>query len=328
MLLVHGRGFKPAEATLFALCKSALRAGIERDYAELALSLADIQCDMAYYGDLSNALLTASGRQYDEALDVGDRQNALATLQRLAARKDFGIRRYDRLPGKTALREFLADIAAPTLGILGLWMWLCERCSLDFATYLGADSDYAEQLRGRVRGKLLPMLERGDRIALITHGTGSAVAWDVLWELSNTAAYREQLHNRKVDLWLTMGSPLGDDQVRRRLRGSGESGAARYPGNVISWCNVAAEDDYTCHDKTLSDDLKKMLQERLVSSVTDYRIYNQAIRYGTSNPHSSIGYLVHPQVSKIVAEWMMAASDPVVSSQPGEMKTAGPGGSG
>ena len=47
-----------------------------------------------------------------------------------------------------------------------------------------------------------------------------------------------------------------------------------------------------------------MLNLRLVSSIRDYRIYNMAVRYGKSNPHSSVGYLIHPRVTKIVADWL------------------------
>ncbi|MCH8136156.1 MAG: hypothetical protein IIB77_09295 [Proteobacteria bacterium] len=44
--------------------------------------------------------------------------------------------------------------------------------------------------------------------------------------------------------------------------------------------------------------------QRLVSAITDYRVFNLALRYGRSNPHSSIGYYIHPRVSKIIADWM------------------------
>ena len=47
-----------------------------------------------------------------------------------------------------------------------------------------------------------------------------------------------------------------------------------------------------------------MMTERIVSKVTDYKIYNPAVRYGRSNPHSSVGYLIHPRVAKILADWM------------------------
>jgi hypothetical protein len=59
-----------------------------------------------------------------------------------------------------------------------------------------------------------------------------------------------------------------------------------------------------CHDNTLGDDFRDMLKQRQVSCIRDYRIYNLAVRYGKSNPHSSIGYLIHPRVSKLVADWL------------------------
>jgi len=48
------------------------------------------------------------------------------------------------------------------------------------------------------------------------------------------------------------------------------------------------------------------LDQRLVSAVNDYRIYNLAVRYGRSNPHSSVGYYIHPRVAKIIVDWMRA----------------------
>ena len=103
-----------------------------------------------------------------------------------------------------------------------------------------------------------------------------------------------------------MGAPLGDHNIRKRLRGANQKLAARFPTNVISWHNVAAEDDYACHDNTLADDFKKMMHQRLVSAVHDYHIYNLAVRYGKSNPHSSVGYYIHPRVTKIVVDWIQS----------------------
>jgi hypothetical protein len=54
----------------------------------------------------------------------------------------------------------------------------------------------------------------------------------------------------------------------------------------------------------VSDDYKAMLKQRQISSIRDYRIYNMAVRYGRSNPHNLIGYLVHPRIAKIVNDWL------------------------
>lgn len=164
-----------------------------------------------------------------------------------------------------------------------------------------------------MRDGLCALLERGDRVMLLTHGTGCVVAYDVLWQLSHDERFAARFADAKIDCWVTLGAPLGDSGIRKFLLGhKGE--AVNYPKNVISWHNVAAEDDYTCYDNTLADDFRKMLEQRVVSTVHDYRIYNLAVRYGRSNPHSSVGYYIHPRVSKIIVDWVRTPaldSDPI-----------------
>lgn len=308
MLIVHGRDFKPAHDTLLDLAVDAMRAGIARDYPDCLPAFDALDVRMAYYGDLTNALLESSGQHYDEPLDVGDRRNALEELKKIQARKRFGIRQYDRLPGKSALPEFFADFFYTLAGWLGLAMPIVARVSRDFAVYLKGEGKYGETVRERLRTPLCELLERGDDVMLVSHGTGSAVAWDVLWELSHDPGYAASFGECKIDRWVTLGSPLSDNRIRKRLSGARQKGAARFPTNLISWDNVSAEDDYTCHDKTVADDFSKMMKTHVVSAVRDYRIFNHAVRYGCSNPHSSVGYFIHPRLSKIIVDWLGAAA--------------------
>ena len=48
----------------------------------------------------------------------------------------------------------------------------------------------------------------------------------------------------------------------------------------------------------------RFAMERMVSAVHDYMIYNLTVRYGRSNPHSSIGYFIHPRIAKIIVDWL------------------------
>ena len=307
ILLVHGRDFKPAEQPLLDISLSALRSGIQRDYTDHVDAYDMMVKEFAYYGDLTNALLESGGKQYDEQLDLGDRNSALSRLKVIPARKRFGIRQYDRLPGKSALREFAADVAAPILGTIGLTMPLIRCVSKDGAEYLSAKTNYAQKVRERVRNKLCKMLDRGDQVLLMTHGLGCIAAYEVLWQLSHQAEFKDQYGGAKIDTWLTLGAPLGDTHIRKRLLGAKHVVGERFPTNVITWHNVAAEDDYLCHDNTLADDFRKMMHQRVVSAVHDHHVYNLAVRYGKSNPHSSVGYYIHPRVAKIVADWMLAS---------------------
>lgn len=304
ILVVHGRDHKPAEAALTEITFDAIRSGLKRDYPDSVGAFDVIDRELAYYGDLTNEYLASCGSTYDEALDIGDRRNALAALKEVTARKRFGIRDYDRVSGKTALKEFAADVLAPLGGLFGFGMFVIRRVSRDFAEYLKGSSGYAESVRERVRDKLGAALERGDKLMVISHGTGSVVTWDVLWEFTHSPEFRERFADKKIDQWITMGSPLGGSTVQKNLLGAKQPDTDRYPGNIISWQNLSAEDDYVSHDKSVADDYKRMMSKRLVSQVRDFRIFNLAVRYGRSNPHSSVGYYIHPRLSKIIADWI------------------------
>lgn len=310
LIIVHGRDFKPSATDLLDLYVGALTSAIERDRPEVVEKFHALEKRLSYYGDLSNRFLQGEGGHYDESLDIGDMRNAWLKLKSLEKPKHFGVTRYDRLPGKTAMAEFAADVAVPLLGSIGLSKALISSVAKDLAEYWNPKSDFASKLRNRVRNSIIEALSQDDRILLISHGTGSIVSYDVLWQLSHDPEYAELYSAKKIDTWLTLGSPLGDSMVRRRLLGSEKKGRERFPINVVTWHNVSAEDDYMCHDNTLADDYKAMLKLHQVSSIRDYRIYNLAIRYGKSNPHSSIGYLMHPRIVIIVADWIASQPAP------------------
>jgi hypothetical protein len=120
LIIMHGRDFKPAAEAFMDISLSAITTGIDRDHPERRKEFDGLTKHLAYYGDLSNEWLTEQGRKYDEQLDIGDRRNALQKLSTISRKKNFGVNRYDRLPGKTALTEFAADVFAPVLGAIGL----------------------------------------------------------------------------------------------------------------------------------------------------------------------------------------------------------------
>jgi hypothetical protein len=311
ILIVHGGDFKPPEEVYKYEAVTALRAGVRRDFPEHVEAFGKIGIELAYYGDLGNAYLRSRGRHYDERLDIGDRRNALETLKKITQRKKFGLQQYDKLRGKSAVPEAIADVASPLFGLLGLTTVLVSMVAKDFALYLSGNTDFTKQVRERVRSKLMELLRRGDKVMLMSHGTGCAVAYDVLWQLSHDESFREEFSASKVEVFVTLGSPISDDMVRRRLLGAKRRSTERFPTNIITWENISAEDDYYCHDKTVADDLKAMMRDHVISSINDYRVYNHTMRYGKSNPHCSLGYFIHPRVAKIVVDWIEAPDDTI-----------------
>lgn len=304
VVFVHGRGFKASAETCLSLFRRALTHGVDSDSEELGAALAASGMSLAYYGDLTNDLLRGHGDDYDEHLDVNDLENALLELGQIDRKKGFGVKNYDRLPGKSAAREFAVSLFAPIVESIGLGKKLVAGRHKDLGAYWEEGNSYREALLARVRDSICTALEDNDRVIVVSHGTGSIVTWDALWQLSHEPAFADRCRNLKVDLWLTLGSPLGDSMVKKQLKGYGEDGRLRFPTNVIAWHNVSAEDDYFSHDNTVSDDFSAMLGQRQISSIRDYRIYNLAIRYGRSNPHNILGYLIHPRVAKIAGDWL------------------------
>ena len=303
IIYVHGYSLKPSEPVLEEFTRHAIRSGIQRDYPEDIAAFDEAEVGLAYYGDVTRPMLSDRGRDYDEELDIGDRKNALIALQSVTRRKKFGYRQYDSLPGKSAKKEFLAGIIAPVMGLFGQTMRLLGRVAPVFAAYLQDEDGLGSRIRERVRGEIIEAMESGATLMIVSHGMGSIVAFDVLWQLSRDPRFSEYA-TTKIDCFVTMGAPLADNHIRKYLLGANSQGIERYPGNIINWLNLSAEDDYLCHDGTAADDFREMMQEHIVSRITDFRIYNQTVRYGKSNPHSSVGYLIHPRLSKIIRDWL------------------------
>ena len=280
----------------------ALRGGLLRDAPDAAAAFDRCTVRLVYYGDEIHHVLSTSGRSYDPALDLADLNNSVDALAALSKSKQFRREHYERLPGKTPFKEFLADIGAPALSMLGLKARALERFMPELTDYWRGDVSKLRAVDARLRSVVGEAIRRGDDIALVSHCVGCVIAYNALLSLSGDVATRST--NNKVALWLTLGAPLGDESVKRRLEGAAANKGGRYPANVVAWTNVAAEDDYVCHDDSLANDYRAMIEERLISRIEDVRIYNLAIRYGRSNPHCALGYLIHPRVSRAIAQWL------------------------
>lgn len=303
ILFVHGRSFKPAKAGLSRLWMAATRHGIARDHPGKLGAFNKARKELVYYGDVSNAYLRSRGSNYDESEDLAGRKLSLRQLRAWPATA-FTRTNYEKLPGKKAALEFLADIGASTLGALRLAGKLIEAAAPDIHEYWNFDSEFGTDVRYPMIAPLKRAMDRGDRILVVSHSLGTMVAFDTFWKFSRAGEYRPRYTDCRIDTWLTLGSPLGDETVKRKLKGARAGGARRYPANVRHWHNVAAEDDYISHDSTLADDYRDMVAAGLLESITDHRIYNLALRDGKSNPHHGLGYLVHPTVAGLIANWI------------------------
>jgi hypothetical protein len=170
--------------------------------------------------------------------------------------------------------------------------------------YFSNHGNLGSRIRELQKQPLREAVRKGDRVLLIGHSMGSIIAYDSLWELDHLEGI-----NPCVDCFLTIGSPLGMNYVQKRLIGMQEGHRRIYPGNIGQWINVAARGDLVALDPSLSDDFRDMVRNHDVDSITDLRdgIYNHFRDNRGLNVHKSYGYLVNPNVARVIADWWNGA---------------------
>lgn len=296
IVLIHGAGAKPAAQDLSTLWVDALREGLIRDAEDKlpAFNAADIQ--MVYYADQLSQFAEAG---FDPALDMANRRQNLEELATRRKAKDFRRKHYEALPGKTPLKEFAMDLSA-SLGLGGA----ANKMVMPELSHYWQDADgWASKLRGELTERLHELTAADSNVLIISHGLGCVLAWDALWSLTQRIK-REGQPLKRITRWITIGSPLSARDVQKRLLGHDQAADNRFPTVLNAWHNIAAEDDYLCHDKTVADDFSTMLRQKLIGDIRDHTIYNLSVRYGRSNPHSSVGYLIHPRMAQLLADWL------------------------
>lgn len=166
--------------------------------------------------------------------------------------------------------------------------------------YFSNRDGIASRVRDCVKQPLRRMLEDGERVLLVGHSMGSVIAYDALWELSI-----EEGLDRPIDLFLTLGSPLGMYFVQHRLLGFQRADSRRFPRNIRRWRNLAAHGDLTALDPRVADDFAPMLAAGQVESIVDEHegVFNFFRNADGLNVHRSYGYLVQPRVGHVVARW-------------------------
>lgn len=163
-------------------------------------------------------------------------------------------------------------------------------------------NNIACDIRERLKQELRPILKNKNTnsVLLIGHSMGSVIAYDALWELSHL----ENLQG-KIDVFLTIGSPLGMNYIQRRLIGNKYTGKKKYPTNIQNWVNISSEGDVTALDRIFADDFGEMRKLEIIGSIEDHceGIYNFFHNEKGLNCHRSYGYLVNPAVGKVIADW-------------------------
>jgi hypothetical protein len=169
--------------------------------------------------------------------------------------------------------------------------------------YLKNDDGIATEIRGLLRDALTRAWDAREHVLLIGHSLGSVIAYDTLWEFSHGPGRRDG----RVDLLITIGSPLATQFIRRSLLGAKEPPARRYPTNIGRWLNFAAKADMTALRPRLAPSFREMVDLKLVESIEDEVGLENHFRGSIGlNVHEAYGYLAHSSVAAAIGEWLMA----------------------
>ena len=114
----------------------------------------------------------------------------------------------------------------------------------------------------------------GGPFVVIAHSQGSMIAYDVLRSLSAET---------QVELFVTIGSPLGLTEVQDQLKKFNNRQPLAVPACVRRWVNVADPIDPVCADKTLADEYRP--NGVRVEDVLRWNLDSP------KDPHSGSGYL-------------------------------------
>ena len=146
----------------------------------------------------------------------------------------------------------------------------------------------------------------GERVLVIGHSMGAIIAYDALWELTHLEG-----HPGKIDLFLTLGSPLGMHYVQDRLLGFQSQDGQRFPCNIRHWINIAAHGDLTALDPVVRDNFMPMLEQGCIESIEDRHqgVFNYFRNDKGLNMHRSYGYLVEQHVARAISAWWQGSAD-------------------
>jgi hypothetical protein len=131
-----------------------------------------------------------------------------------------------------------------------------------------------------VNDEVRPLFEDNEPAILVSHSLGTIVSYALLREFVRNGRPRQS------PLWLTLGSPLGIDVVRK-----GFTKPRVRPEGVSRWVNAADPEDFVA------------LRSALGASDFGPDVENYSdVENGPENPHSISGYLSDARVAKAIID--------------------------
>jgi hypothetical protein len=283
LVFVHGRsqqGKDPGKV------RDAWLAGLGRGLAATGRpAQVGVQVEFPFYGDALDGFMkeleTAEGRarlrgsappdyrEFYQAIvwQMAERGGAFAEVQEEATGGAAGERGPEEWETVQRFGRFL------TRHVPGLQAAIIKSVTQDVWEYLTR----AQSVKPAIDRIVASAIPRGEPCVVVSHSLGTVVAYEVL------AAMGPPLPD--VRLWVTAGSPLGQEQIRDRLRRP-----RGRPGCVARWLNATDPRDVVA--------LVETIDARTFGGNVDTQ--NIADIHNGSDPHSIERYLADQRVAAAI----------------------------
>jgi hypothetical protein len=317
IIMIHGLASKPAEDSWFDLWRQCVIENIATDDKELAKAMGTDPnlFRSAYWANASPHHIE------DEAAYV--KKLRLQVAKGIAERKR--IKDGFHVGAKEKVGAFFKDRGVDVVKLLAGALSVKDDVMKGFLreTELYDEDQYiADHMRLPLEEALRDAWEDNCDVALLSHSMGTFIAYDVLWRFShrNTPGFKKY-KKKRVQLFVTMGSPLGDATVRDLLfsRHHQANGKRHYPNNIDFWHNYACLGDVVSHqhnfDELFFNPMRNLglFPVKPAYRAIDYaNLHNpfEVVQHAGNkdnikrNPHKSFGYLVQPRLGTWLADFL------------------------
>ncbi len=189
-----------------------------------------------------------------------------------------------------AQRYGVAAVRAQIFGFLPrpLRQWMTRKVTRMFlrdVNDLFVDKVKGERMRDSLRERLRA---KGGPFILVAHSQGTMIAYTVLME--------PEFAELEIPLFVTVGSPLGIDEVQDFIKDMTKVKKLRIPPSVTRWINVCDPLDPVAIDKDISDDFAPNSNGRRIENHVSFNPDSPR------HPHSATGYLTLEEIRQPVRE--------------------------
>ncbi|MCP4874435.1 MAG: hypothetical protein GY896_03030, partial [Gammaproteobacteria bacterium] len=237
IIMIHGLASKPPRDITHELWRRTLTENIRVSQGRLAASL-DAQPDVfesAYWADVVPHHIP------DDAGYIRKLQVQVDKV--ITERREIKDRFHVGMGEKVG--SFFKDRGLDLVKLLAGALTVKDDVMINFLreTELYDQDQYiADQIRAPLENILRRAWDEGREPIVLSHSMGTFVSYDVLWRFAHRKTANFKKYNRKrVKMFVTMGSPLGDSTVRDLLfaKHHEKHGQRQYLTNIDFWHNYA-----------------------------------------------------------------------------------------